>query len=234
MKISPPLIPAILLRRYKRFLADVRLADGREMTVHTPNTGSMLGCAKPGTRIWLRDTFNSKRKYRYTWEMSETTSRVMVGVHTGLPPTLVTEGITNGRITELQGYDVIRREVPYGLEGSRIDLLLENGNKQCYVEVKNVTASLQQGAAVFPDAVSERGRKHLRELMHVVQQGQRAVIFYCIQRDDINTFSPAEQIDPEYAKTLHEAVERGVEALAYCARVTPDEIYLLDRVQVLC
>lgn len=227
MQISPPLISATLIKRYKRFLADVTLENGEVITVHTPNTGSMLGCAEPGSTVWLRDADNPKRKYRYSWEMSETAVGVLVGVNTLLSNHLVREGIETGVIDALQGYQNIRTEVRYGVENSRIDLLLENETGQlCYVEVKNVTALDDTGSAFFPDAVSARGTKHLRELKAMVDAGHRAVIFYCVQRGDARQVRPADEIDPEYSRTLREVVAQGVEALAWRARVTPEEVVL--------
>ncbi len=232
MQIAPPLFPATLLKRYKRFLADVRLDDGSELTVHTPNTGSMLGCAEPGMRIWLRDTQNSKRKYRYSWEMSESAEGVKIGVNTALSNSLVKEAIETGVVTELQGYTQILTEVPYGHENSRIDLLLKNDTRNCYVEIKNVTAVDANGLAIFPDAVTTRGTKHLRELKAMVEAGHRAVIFFSIQRDDVTAFRPASEIDPLYAATLAEVIAAGVEALAYRATVSPAEICLKNRLPV--
>lgn len=194
----------------------------------------MLGCAEPGSRVWLRNTENTKRKYIYSWELVETASGVLVGINTALPPSLVQEGIENGIITELQGYGTLRREVCYGREKSRIDLLLEDGDgANCYVEVKNVTAIMQAGMAIFPDAVSARGTKHLRELMLMVRQGHRAVIFYCVQRFDAESLRPADAIDPEYGKTLRQAVDAGVEAVAYLASISPQEIKLAKKLPVV-
>lgn len=227
MKFALPYIPAVLLRRYKRFLADVELANGKTVTVHTPNTGSMLGVAEPGMRIWLRDAGTAGgRKYRYSWEMSEPKPGVFVGVHTGLVNALVSEAIENGTIDELQGYPSLEQEVRYGHENSRIDLLLSDAERRCYVEIKNVTARDENGLAIFPDAVSVRGQKHLRELMRVVDNGQRAVMFYCIQRADITAFRPADEIDADYARLLRAAVEAGVEVLAYRADVHPTGVSL--------
>lgn len=226
MQIDPPLFPATLLKRYKRFLADVRLQDGTELTVHTPNTGSMLGCAEPGMRIWLRDTRNLTRKYRYSWEMSETSTGVKIGVNTLMSNGLVKEAIESGVIAELQGYPDIQTEVTYGLEKSRIDLLLRSAQQDCYVEIKNVTAVDENGLAIFPDAVSTRGSKHLRELTAMVEAGHRAVIFFSIAREDVTGFRPAREIDPVYADTLQVALAVGVEAMAYRATVSPAEICL--------
>ena len=232
MLIHPPLFAATLLKRYKRFLADVRLDDGTELTVHTPNTGSMLGCAEPGMRIWLRDTQNPKRKYRYSWEMSETPDGEKIGVNTTISNQLVKEAIESGIATELQGYQQILSEVPYGHENSRIDLLLKNDAQHCYVEIKNVTAADARGRAMFPDAVTQRGTKHLRELKAMAAAGHRAVIFFAIQRGDVTGFRPATEIDPVYAATLADVLAAGVEALAYQAAVTPGEICLQHRLPV--
>jgi len=234
MRYEPPLIPAILIRRYQRFLADVTLESGEEITVHTPNTGSMLGCSDSGSRIWLRDSNNPKRKYRYSWVMTENSAGKLIGVDTTLPNALVAEAIKNGVIAELQGYADIRREVPYGKESSRIDLLLEDDDKpDCYVEIKNVTASTEKGVAKFPDAVTIRGTKHLRELMAMVKQGSRAVIFFAIQRTDAQSFRPADEIDPEYDTTLREALGAGVEVLAYHANISPQAIRIVGPAQVI-
>lgn len=232
MLINPPLFPVTLLKRYKRFLADVRLDDGRELTVHTPNTGSMLGCAEPGMRIWLRDTQNPKRKYRYSWEMSETSNGVKIGVNTMISNQLVTEAIESGIVTELQSYQEISSEVPYGHENSRIDLLLKNESQDCYVEIKNVTAADSMGLAIFPDAVTQRGTKHLCELKAMVEAGHRAVIFFSVQRGDVTGFRPAKEIDPVYAETLSEVMAAGVEAMAWQAEVSPGEISLHNRLEI--
>ncbi len=226
MQFDQTLLPGILLRRYKRFLADVQLADGSTLTAHTPNTGSMLGCAEPGSRVWLRDSGNPERKYRYAWELVENRAGTMIGINTGIVNRLVSEAILNGVAGSLQGYDTIRQEVRYGSENSRIDLLLEGGGVPCYVEIKNVTAVDESGCAIFPDAVSSRGSKHLRELMQVVAQGQRGVICFCVQRSDASAVRPADEIDPVYGRTLREAVAAGVEALALVAEVTPQAVVL--------
>lgn len=200
------------------------------MTVHTPNTGSMLGCADAGMTIWLRDTQNPKRKYQYSWEASETAEGVMISVHTGINNQLVSEAITSGIIEALQGYTNIKAEVPYGEENSRIDLLLSKENEKCYVEIKNVTARDERGLAMFPDAVTQRGTKHLRELMHMASLGHRAVIFFAVQRNDITGFRPANEIDPLYSQTLAEASAAGVEIMAWQSRISPKEITLVKPV----
>jgi sugar fermentation stimulation protein A len=231
-----PLTEAILLRRYKRFLADVRLANGETVTVHTANTGSMLGCAEPGSRVWLSRSDNPARKYALSWEIVETAPGVLVGINTALPNRLVQEAIENGVLCELQGYDRIRTEVPFGSERSRVDLLLERDADaaRCYVEIKNVTASLQPGIALFPDAVSARGSKHLRELAAVVAGGQRAVLCFCVQRGDVSEVRPADSIDALYGATLRQAIHAGVEVIAWRADVSPAGIALRERLTVAC
>jgi len=232
MHYSPELIPATLIRRYKRFLADVRLETGEEITVHTPNTGRMLGLTGAGSCIWLRDSQNPKRKYRYSWVMASTERGLLVGVDTLLANRLVVEAIESGMIAELQDYAELQTEVRYGNENSRIDILLQSGDEACYVEVKNVTAILEPGRAIFPDAVSERGRKHLRELILMKQRGARAVIFFCVTREDAQLFCPADEIDPDYGHSLRQAAAAGVEILAYRAQVSTAQIFLHTRLPV--
>jgi len=226
---DPPLVEGRLLRRYKRFLADVQLPDGEVITAHTANTGAMTGCAESGRRVWLSRSDNPKRKYPHTWELIEVRDGVLAGINTQLSNLLVREAIENGRVPELAGYGRIRSEVRYGEERSRIDLLLDSPDDEksicCYVEVKNVTL-VDDGIARFPDAVSVRASKHLRELMSVVRAGQRAVIFFCVQRGDVREVRPADQIDPLYGETLREAVICGVECLAYGADVSAQEVAL--------
>ena len=235
MQFLIPLVEGRLLRRYSRFLADVQLLDDSLVTAHTANTGSMLGCAQPGSRVWLSQASNVKRKYPFTWEMVETLEGSMVGINTALSNRLVEEAILNGTLRELQDYDGLRREVSYGLENSRIDLLLEGHQHQpdCYVEVKNVTALTEDSVAIFPDAVSQRGSKHLRELRIIVEQGKRGVVVFCIQRADAKQFQPAEKIDPTYAKTLCSVVKQGVELLAYQTQIDTTGIQLTHRLPII-
>ncbi|HEX22538.1 MAG TPA: DNA/RNA nuclease SfsA [Chromatiales bacterium] len=229
MTFEQPLVEGRLLRRYKRFLADVQLPDGEVITAHTANTGAMTGCAESGRRVWLSRSDNPKRKYPHTWELIEVRDGVLAGINTQLSNLLVREAIENGRVPELAGYGRVRSEVRYGEEKSRIDLLLDSpdnkGSIPCYIEVKNVTL-VDDGIARFPDAVSVRASKHLRELMSVVRAGQRAVIFFCVQRGDVREVRPADQIDPLYGETLREAVHCGVECLAYASDVSMREIVL--------
>jgi sugar fermentation stimulation protein A len=229
-----PLMVGRLVRRYKRFLADVRVAGRRVITVHCPNTGALLGCTAPGLRVWLSRADSAARKYAHTWEIVQVTGRTLVGIHTGRANALVIEAVEAGVISELRGYTTLRREVRFGIEGSRVDLLLSGRPGECYVEVKNVTAAVDRGVALFPDAVSARGTRHLRELARTAGDGARAVVLYCVQRADVHEVRPADHIDPVYGRELRRAMEAGVEALAYVARVSPREIRLVKRVPVVC
>lgn len=226
----PPLLSGNLVKRYKRFLADVELQNGDVVTVHCPNSGSMLGCAVPGSPVLISSSSNPGRKYPFTWELVQVNG-YWIGINTGLPNRLVHEAIENGTVAELQGYSDIRPEVPYG-ERSRIDLLLNGTPGRCYVEVKNATLE-QDHRALFPDSVTVRGQKHLRELMNVVSNGERGVIFFTVQRGDCDSVSPADCIDPEYGRLLRQAMGHGVEAIAYRAVITPQSIILSDRVPVI-
>lgn len=223
----PELVEGRLVRRYKRFLADVRLVDGTEVVAHCPNTGSMKNCAEPGSRVWLQDVNSPKRKLRYRWELVEVAGRYLACINTGRANALVREAIMANRIEALRGYSRIQSERPYGAEGSRIDLLLsEPGLPDCFVEVKNVTLLVGDGLGTFPDAVTSRGRKHLRELMAVVAAGERGVLFFNVAHSGIRRVEPAWDIDPHYAETLVEAVEAGVEVLAYGVKITRGQLNL--------
>lgn len=226
MKIEPTLEQAILLKRYKRFLADIRLANGEEMTIHCPNTGSMKNCWAPETPCWFSRSNDPKRKLPGTLEITSTPDGFLVGVNTGRPNKLVREAIESGVIAELQGYSEIRPEVKYGDENSRIDLLLIDGERRCYVEVKNTTLGVGDGRVLFPDAVTTRGAKHLRELMAMVEQGHRAVLVFCVQHSGAQSVGPADEIDPVYGQTLREAMDAGVEVLAYGCDLSAEEINL--------
>ena len=228
MRYFPPLLSGRLIRRYQRFFADIALDDawhgGATITAHTPNTGAMTGCAEPGSAVWVSRDDKPHRKLHYTWELASSDG-AWVGVHTGRANALAQEAIEAGVIRELAGCARIRREVPYG-ENSRIDLLLEgDGVAPCYVEVKSVTLG-RGGVALFPDAVTERGAKHLRELMAAVERGARAAMLFAVQREDCARFAPADAIDPEYGVLLRRAARAGVILLAYRARVNPEEVRL--------
>jgi len=229
----PELIEGRLLKRYKRFLADVRLLDGSEITVHCPNTGAMTGCAEPGSRVWLSTSDNPKRKYAQTWELVETQEGERASIHSAKANALVKEGIEQGVVAELSADTPIKTEVKYGEEGSRIDLLLKTQGQSCFVEIKSVTLKLENGLGVFPDAVTERGRKHLRELINVKNDGHRAVLFFCVQHSGIQCVAPADRIDPKYAETLRQAMAAGVEILAYRVQMDLECIELKDSLPVL-
>ncbi len=212
----PDLIEGRLIRRYKRFLADILLPDGTEVTVHCPNTGSMKNCAEPDSRVWIRDVASPKRKLRYRWELVEVEGQFLACINTGLANHLVKEAIESDNIPSLTGYSAIHTERPYGEEKSRIDLLLTGQDRpDCYVEVKNVTLLDGAGQGYFPDAVTARGRKHLRELIYVAKRGDRAVLFFNVAHSGITRVAPASAIDPDYAASLTEAVDAGVEVLAH-------------------
>jgi len=231
MRIEEPVLEGRFLRRYKRFLADVELPDGTSVTAHCPNTGSLKGCLVEGSRAILRDSQDPKRKLRYTLQTLRV-GRTWVNVDTSLPNRVIYEAVEAGDIPELEGYDEVQREVPYG-ESSRIDLLLvrKRSRKQCFVEVKSTT--LAEGhTARFPDAVTLRGRKHLGELVGVVAAGHRAVQLFLVSRGDVRRFAPADAIDPAYGAALREAVRAGVEVLAYKAQVRPESIRIQRRLAV--
>lgn len=228
LPFSPPLVGGRLLRRYKRFFADVRLDDGREVTAHCMNTGTMLGCLEPESRVWLTPHDDPKRKLQWTWRLASD-GAVLVGVDTQLPNAFVAAAVSAGALAELTGYATLKREVRYG-ERSRVDILLTGhpgDPRPCYVEVKNVTLA-DRGTALFPDAVTARGLTHLVELSKVVAAGARAVMVYVIQRGDTERFAPASHIDPAYAAGLRDALSCGVEAIALRCHVRPTDI-ALDR-----
>jgi len=226
MKFETPLIKGSLVKRYKRFMADVELADGSVVVAHCANSGSMLSVNEPGAEVWISPSDNPKRKLKYTWELIKI-GDAMVGINTGHPNKLVADAIEDGTITELAGYGSLRREVKYG-KNSRIDILLEDDARPpCYVEVKNTTMrrDLSPGAPVdFPDSVTSRGTKHLGELSDMVAEGCRAVMVYLVQRDDADCFTIAEDIDPVYADALRQAVKAGVEVLCYDCTLSPEVI----------
>lgn len=230
MRFAAPPIEGTLLRRYKRFLADVRLGDGQIVTAHCPNTGSLLGCQDPGSRVWLRDSGDASRKLRTTWQAVEV-GGTWVNVDTSLPNRVVCEALQAGRIPSLRGYAGLRREVPYG-RNSRIDVLLtRTRSAPCYVEVKSTTLA-EGDVGLFPDAVTERGRKHLEELTAVVRAGGRAVQFFLVSRADVRTFRPADAIDPAYGEALRAAAAEGVLVLAWNARVEEQGLELGRRIRV--
>jgi len=228
MKFDKPLIEGILLKRYKRFLADIRLKNGHYITAHCPNSGSMKTCKEPGWKTLVSESDNPSRKLKYTWEMVHN-GKCWIGVNTQIPNKITMEAINNDEIPELSGYDEMHSEVKYG-QNSRVDILLTGGKDICYVEVKNVTLVEADGFYKFPDAITERGQKHLYELLEMVKKGNRAVMLFVIQRSDGTTFKPADHIDPDYARALKEVHRKGVEVLTYQAGVSPDEIKIIKRI----
>ena len=224
----PELIPGTLLKRYKRFLADVRLETGEIVTAHCPNTGSMQGCSEPGRPVYLSEHDNPKRKYKYTWELIAMPAS-LVGVNTLVPNRLVFKSIDQKLIPELSEYSRIQREVKIG-EHSRIDLMLSDGGaKSCYIEIKNCTL-VSGGIARFPDAVTARGLKHIIELENLAQAGHRCMMFYFIQRMDAQVFRPADDIDSAYGQALRQAAAKGIEILAYDVRIDLQGIELNKKI----
>ncbi|MBA1193823.1 DNA/RNA nuclease SfsA [Pseudomonas entomophila] len=229
MLFSPELERGRLLRRYKRFLADIELASGEQLTIHCPNTGSMLNCMREGGDVWFTRSNDPKRKLPGTWELSETPQGRLACINTGRANALVEEALRAGVITELAGFDALRREVAYGEERSRVDFYLKYAEGPAYVEVKSVTLGYPDSAvAAFPDAVTQRGAKHLRELASLARQGVRAVQLYCVNLSGIEAVRPAQEIDDAYAQALRAAVRDGVEVLAYGTRVETTGI-VIDR-----
>ncbi|WP_278922803.1 MULTISPECIES: DNA/RNA nuclease SfsA [Pseudophaeobacter] len=224
MDFTTPLIRATLLRRYKRFLADCRLADGREITAHCANPGSMMGLAEPGMVVWLEPNDDPKKKLKYGWRLVEHDDGTFTGVDTSVPNRALKAALMAGEIPALAAYKTVRPEVKYG-DNSRIDFLLSQpGLPDCYVEVKSVTLSRQPGLAEFPDSVTARGTKHLNELANMANQGYRAVMFYLVQRTDCDRFALAADIDPAYAATFKRAQAAGVERLIYATEISPQAI----------
>ncbi|HWK43645.1 MAG TPA: DNA/RNA nuclease SfsA [Stellaceae bacterium] len=227
-----PLVRGTLLRRYKRFLADVVLEDGTETIAHCANPGAMLGTAMPGSEIWLERSTNPARKLGWSWELIRIGDH-LVGINTARPNALVAEAIAAGAIPELADYATQRAEVRYGVN-SRIDLLLEApGRPICYVEVKNVHLLRQGSLAEFPDCVTARGAKHLVELAAMVAAGHRAVMLYLVQRGDCHSFAIARDLDPRYEQGLRRASAAGVETLCYACRITVEGIAVSHRLPIL-
>jgi sugar fermentation stimulation protein A len=236
MRFPAPLLPATLVKRYKRFLADVVLPSGETITVHCANPGSMIGLAVPGARVWLSKSANPKRKLAHSWELIEVdfgTGAELVGINTGHPNALAAEAIAAGAIPELVGYGSLRREVKYG-RNSRVDILLEHPQRPpCYVEIKNVHLMRQAGLAEFPDAVTKRGAKHLGELADMVAAGHRAVMLFLVQIGSVQRFALARDIDPGYGRAFDAARTAGVEAIAYRCSITCDGIEVVEPVSIV-
>ncbi|NMD07120.1 MAG: DNA/RNA nuclease SfsA [Phyllobacteriaceae bacterium] len=233
MQFPSPLIPATLIQRYKRFLADVRLHTGEVITTTCPNTGTMLGMTDPGLAVYLSRSDSPTRKYAHTWHITDKPGIGLVGIDTSLPNRITEEAITAQAIPPLSGYPNLRREVKYG-ENSRIDLLLQGGGKpDCYVEVKNVTLVRQPGLAEFPDCRTDRGAKHLREMSEMVRQGHRAVMVYLIQCASPTRFTLTRNLDPTYVEAYIAARNAGVEAIALTCHVSLDSIRPKAQVPVI-
>jgi sugar fermentation stimulation protein A len=234
MRFHPPLEEGRLIRRYKRFLADIETVTGELLTIHCPNTGSMLNCQVEGGQVWFSRSDDPKRKLPGTWEIGATPHGRHFCVNTGRANTLIEEALRAGVIAELNGFTALKREVAYGQEKSRIDFRLEYPYGPAYVEVKSVTLGFDGvTVAAFPDAVTQRGAKHLRELAHLARDGVRAVQLYCVNLTGIDAVRPAEEIDSAYAQALREAVACGVEVLAYGVRLTHEEMVVDRRLEVL-
>jgi len=229
---------ATLIKRYKRFLADIILEDGTETTIHVANTGAMTGCATENDTVWYSTSDNKKRKYPFSWELTQTQEKHFICVNTIRANQLVEQAILNGTITELQGFDELKREVKYGEENSRIDILLNTSQKgdsqqtshsSTYIEVKSVTL-LEDQQGYFPDSVTTRGQKHLRELMNIAENGERAVLLFAVLHTGINNVKVAKHIDMKYAELLQEALNAGVEILIYKAEISAENVYLSKRI----
>lgn len=234
MRFSSPLEAGRLVRRYKRFLADIVTDDGEELCIHCPNTGSMLNCMGEGARIWFQRNNDPKRKLPGTWELVETPQGRLACVNTARANRLVEEALLAGMIEELTGFTALKREVAYGTENSRVDFRLDYPAGPAFVEVKSVTLGFGDTAvAAFPDAVTTRGARHLRELAALARDGVRAVQLYCVNLTGIESVRPASEIDPLYAAALRDAVAAGVEVLAYGVEISPEEIRLTHRLPVI-
>jgi sugar fermentation stimulation protein A len=231
MRFPAPLHPGVLIKRYKRFLADVELETGETVTAHCPNPGSMLGLKDPGSRCWLSHTDDPKRKLKYTLEVLEA-DNTLVGINTNRPNRLAEDAIRAGVIPALSGYESLRREVKYGAN-SRIDLLLESADQPvCYVEVKNCHLRRTPGLTEFPDSVTSRGAKHLGELSEMVRQGHRAAQLFVVQRNDCDVLAPAGDLDPVYAQALRDASAAGVEVIAWACEITLEAIEIVREIEV--
>ncbi|WP_086480111.1 DNA/RNA nuclease SfsA [Oceanospirillum sanctuarii] len=244
MRWSSPLQSATLIKRYKRFMADVvpevmpeLVSESAQITLHCPNTGSMKNCMGEGWRVWYSDSGNPKRKYPCTWELSETPEGDLICVNTAQANRIVKEALEQKVVTELAAYESVKAEVKYGAENSRIDFLLtQSGLPDCYVEVKSATLldeTFGKGLGFFPDAVSARGQKHLRELQQMVAEGHRAVLLFCVNHTGIEQVSVADHIDGAYGEVLREALASGVEVLAYKADIDAEAITLRQPIPVV-
>lgn len=240
MIFSPPLQPATLIKRYKRFLADVTLPDGEVKTMHCANTGAMTGCADSGNQVWYSTSDNPKRKYPNSWELSVNPQGDRICINTAKANALVVEALQQQKVSQLQGYDTLRTEVKYGKENSRIDVLLQDKHNaslpDCYIEVKSVTLLQPEhgaGRGFFPDAVTTRGQKHLRELIEMVESGHRAVLFFAVLHTGIENVATAHHIDADYSQLLMQAKEAGVEVICYKADISPQQMELSAAIEFI-
>ncbi|MGK9045764.1 DNA/RNA nuclease SfsA [Stutzerimonas chloritidismutans] len=234
MRFAQPLEQGRLVRRYKRFLADIITDEGEALCIHCPNTGSMLNCMGEGARVWFQRSSDPRRKLPGTWELVETPQGRLACVNTARANPLVEEALLNGQIAELAGFTTLKREVAYGLENSRVDFRLDYAGTAAFVEVKSVTLGFAETpVAAFPDAVTTRGARHLRELATLARAGVRAVQLYCVNLSGIEAVRPAEEIDPAYAAALREAQAAGVEVLAYGVDLSVEELRIAGRLPVL-
>lgn len=230
MQYPSPLQSATLIKRYKRFLADVILENGEEVTIHCANTGAMTGCGDAGDTIWYSTSDNPKRKYSRSWELTEKANGDMICINTARANQLAKEAIESSVIPQLAGYQTLTTEVKYGNENSRIDILLDDVKMgKCYIEVKSASL-LENGCGYFPDTVSVRGQKHLRELMAVKKNGHRAVLLFVVQHSGINTLKPAKHLDKDYSDLVKQAINQGVEVFAYASRIETDKILLVEQI----
>ncbi len=231
MKFKNKLIPGTIRKRYKRFLSDIELSSGEVITAHVPNTGSMKTCWEPGWKVYLSQSDDPKRKLKYTLEMTNN-GQTNICVNTAMTNKLVREALEQKNITELEAYNEIRPEKK--VHDSRLDFYLtQEGLVDAYVEVKNVTLLGKNQTALFPDSVSTRGQKHLKDLIKLKEEGHRSVMLYIVNREDVTKFAPAKDIDPEYAKLLKEAYRKGVEVLAYQCDLSADKIEITHKIEVI-
>ena len=229
---DPPLLEGRLIARYKRFLADVELPHGQVVTSHCPNTGAMTGCQTPGSRVWLQPSRNPQRKLSSTWELVQTEDGSLACIHSARANKVMEKALLDGSIPGLTGFGKLRREVRYGKENSRADFMLEFGGDACFVEVKSVTLAAD-AIGLFPDAVSTRGTRHLRELMEVKRQGARAVLCFVVMHNGVDEVRPADQVDPTYGTTLRLAYASGIEVIACRAQVSVTQIQVAGMLPVV-
>jgi sugar fermentation stimulation protein A len=233
IRFDPPLLRGRLVRRYKRFLAEVQLDDGRLVTSHCPNTGAMTGCQTPGSRVWLQPSNNPRRKLATTWELVEAGDGNLVCIHSARANGVFEQALLDGLVPGMSGFDKLQREVRFGSEKSRADFMLEFAGMACFIEVKSVTLADGRGMGLFPDAVSERASRHLRELMAVKREGARAVLCFVVMHNGIEQVCPADQVDPHYGATLRAAKAQGVELMACRARVCESQIAITGTLPVV-